>query len=46
MSNSGWGLTDPAAVQGTDEERLAAFRMVRDELAMRIKALFPCESIQ
>jgi arsenate reductase len=25
-------FTDPAAVQGTDEERLAAFRRVRDEL--------------
>ena len=27
-----WSLDDPAAVQGSDEERLAAFRRVRDEL--------------
>ena len=27
-----WSLDDPAAVQGTEEERLAAFRRIRDEL--------------
>lgn len=34
-----WGLPDPAAVAGTDEERLAAFRNTRDELRQRIMAL-------
>jgi arsenate reductase len=27
-----WSLDDPAAVQGSEEERLAAFRSIRDEL--------------
>ncbi len=27
-----WSLEDPAAVQGSEEERLAAFRRVRDQL--------------
>jgi arsenate reductase len=27
-----WGLEDPAAVRGSEEERRAAFRKVRDEL--------------
>ena len=27
-----WSTEDPAAVQGSEEERLAAFRRVRDEL--------------
>jgi arsenate reductase len=27
-----WSLDDPAAVQGSEEERLAAFRRIRDEL--------------
>jgi arsenate reductase len=27
-----WSLDDPAAVQGTEEQRLAAFRRVRDQL--------------
>jgi len=34
-----WGLPDPAAVEGTDDEKLAAFRAVRDELQVRIKTL-------
>jgi len=33
-----WSLPDPAAVQGSDEERLAAFRRTRDELRRRIAA--------
>jgi protein-tyrosine-phosphatase len=35
LGNAGrlhWGLPDPAAVAGTEEERLAAFRKVRDKL--------------
>jgi len=35
-----WGLPDPAAAAGTDEERLRAFRDVRDELRRRIGAVF------
>ena len=34
-----WGLSDPAAVAGPGEERLAAFRSVRDELHRRIADL-------
>jgi arsenate reductase len=33
-----WGLPDPAAVLGSDERRLAAFREIRDELRRRIAA--------
>ncbi len=35
-----WPLPDPARAAGTEEERLAAFRAVRDELAARLPALF------
>ena len=35
-----WGLPDPAAVTGTEETRLNAFRSVRDELRHRLKVLF------
>jgi arsenate reductase len=31
-----WRFDDPAAATGTDEERLAVFRRVRDEIAARI----------
>jgi protein-tyrosine-phosphatase len=31
-----WSLPDPAAVAGSDEDRLAAFRRTRDELQRRI----------
>jgi arsenate reductase (thioredoxin) len=34
-----WGLPDPAAIGGSEEERLAAFRKTRDELRGRIAAL-------
>lgn len=32
-----WGLEDPAEVEGTDEEKLAAFRATRRELVDRIR---------
>jgi arsenate reductase (thioredoxin) len=32
-----WGFPDPSAVQGTEEERLSAFRSVRDAIAGRIE---------
>jgi arsenate reductase (thioredoxin) len=34
-----WRLPDPAAVQGSEDERLAAFRGVRDELRRRLRSL-------
>ncbi len=34
-----WPLPDPAAVEGTGDERLEAFRRVRDELKQRIETL-------
>jgi len=33
-----WSLPDPAAVSGTREEKLGAFRKVRDELERRIRS--------
>jgi hypothetical protein len=35
-----WGLPDPAAVSGSETERLNAFRKVRDELQRRIGDVF------
>ena len=35
-----WGLPDPAGAGGTEEERLQAFRNVRDELRRRLSVLF------
>ena len=31
-----WSFQDPAAVQGSDDQRLAAFRNIRDEIRARI----------
>ena len=33
-----WSLEDPAAVEGPEDERLAAFRRIRDQLRERVKA--------
>lgn len=35
-----WDLDDPASVQGTDEEQLAAFRKARGEIVTRIRNEF------
>jgi arsenate reductase (thioredoxin) len=35
-----WGLPDPAAVSGSEKERLSAFREVREELLKRITFFF------
>ena len=35
-----WGLPDPAAVMGSRELRLDAFRAVRDELMTRLRVVF------
>ena len=36
-----WGYPDPAKVEGSDEERLAAFRMVLTSLGERIHQFLP-----
>jgi len=35
-----WGLPDPAAAAGSEEDRLSSFRETRDELRRRIEVLF------
>ena len=35
-----WSFEDPAAVQGGEQERLAAFRRIRDEIHERVKSFF------
>jgi arsenate reductase (thioredoxin) len=32
-----WAFDDPAAVEGTEEEKLAAFRTIRDQIHAKIK---------
>jgi arsenate reductase len=32
-----WSFDDPSQARGTDEERLAVFRRVRDEIAARLR---------
>ncbi len=39
-----WGLDDPAAAQGTEAERLAVFRRVREEIAARVREFIAKES--
>ncbi|MDJ0895969.1 MAG: arsenate reductase ArsC [Alphaproteobacteria bacterium] len=36
-----WNTLDPTLIEGTREQRLEAYRMVRDELLRRIKQAFP-----
>jgi arsenate reductase len=36
-----WGYEDPAAAEGTDEDRLAVFRMVFIQLSERINQFIP-----
>lgn len=35
-----WGLPDPAGVEGSDEDKLQAFRDARDELRRRLAVVF------
>jgi arsenate reductase len=34
-----WSFDDPAAVEGTEHERLGAFRRIRDQIADRLRTL-------
>lgn len=36
-----WGFDDPAAAEGTQEERLVVFRRVRDEIRDRLRVWLP-----
>ena len=35
-----WSFEDPAAVEGSEKERLSAFRRIRDQMHERVKAFF------
>jgi protein-tyrosine-phosphatase len=35
-----WGLPDPAAIRGSETERIIAFRKTRDELRRRVSEFF------
>ena len=35
-----WSFEDPAAVEGSEEERMAAFRRIRDQIHARVKTFF------
>jgi arsenate reductase len=35
-----WSFKDPAAVRGSEQERLVAFRRIRDQMHERVKAFF------
>ena len=39
-----WSIEDPAAVQGPEEDRLAAFRRIRDELRMLLRSFAEAEA--
>lgn len=44
-----WGFPDPSLVQGTEEEKLAAFRHIRDLIAVRLNqflGLHPSTSLE
>ncbi|MCF7942198.1 MAG: arsenate reductase ArsC [Spirochaetia bacterium] len=33
-----WGFPDPSAIQGTDEQKLAGIRLIRDAIEQRVKS--------
>ena len=35
-----WSFEDPAAVQGTEEQRISAFRRIRDQIHEKVRAFF------
>ena len=46
VERSHWPLADPAETQGDEEEVLAAFRRVRDEIRSRVRELFLRETVK
>ncbi len=38
-----WSFDDPAAASGTPQQRLVAFRRVRDELATQVRSFIAAE---
>jgi arsenate reductase len=46
VQRSHWPLPDPTITQGSEEEVLAAFRHVRDEIRSRIQELFPSKTFK
>jgi len=40
-----WSFEDPAAVQGSEEECLAAFRRIRDQIQARVKTFFQTRAV-
>jgi thioredoxin type arsenate reductase len=46
VERSHWPLADPAETQGDEEEVLAAFRRVRDEIRLRVRELFLRETVK
>jgi arsenate reductase len=38
-----WSFADPAAVEGSEERRLAAFRNIRDQIAVKLRAFLASE---
>ena len=40
-----WSLEDPAAVQGSEPERLTAFRRIRDQLHRKVRDFFASSRI-
>jgi arsenate reductase len=41
-----WGFEDPAAVEGTEEQRLRVFRRVRDEIKRRVQLFIALKAHQ
>jgi arsenate reductase len=41
-----WSVEDPSLVGGSDDERLAAFRAARDDLARRIEAFLATDLVR
>lgn len=41
-----WSFDDPAAASGSDEERLAVFRRIRDEIRTALRAIIPIAKIK
>ena len=39
-----WGLPDPSAIPGTDDEKLAGIRPIRDDIEKRVKEFIAAES--